>query len=505
MIWSRRLKRAAAFAVALIVLHGIDLAVLGTSHTGSFLSDLIQVTLGISLVALLFHTAVHNTGLARSFWFLTAFSYCLWIIPQGLSTIGDLKTLPLAIQPAIKFLFSFWLLPVSLTLCLDDHSPSGGVDRTLIIDYGQGLLFIIAAYCYFRFESGFEIGLQPSVWTAYFTYYGFMAGAFFLRSALSHTRASRLLFRRMAFFLLLSAAVDLMYYYGAANLLPTGSWFDLFWTILLVYPFLMTAAWDANIGEPSEPGPALRVPGQLLAKVPALFFPISILLMAVHLGHSRLALAVVLVLASFLLSTIKQFLTQYSLMGAQELLRRQASHDGLTGAWNHLGILDILEREMLRARRTGESLGVIMIDVDHFKAVNDNHGHRCGDAVLAELARQFTGVLRPYDALGRYGGEEFVAIAPGCNVGQTRELAERIRVQIADHPVAFADKTVGVSVSIGVAVFSPGASLESLLQAADRGLYRAKNRGRNRVELDPELSAGLKSQVLRAATGMSGS
>jgi diguanylate cyclase (GGDEF)-like protein len=217
--------------------------------------------------------------------------------------------------------------------------------------------------------------------------------------------------------------------------------------------------------------------------------------MVVHLGGTSTALAAILAVSSFSLSTIKHVVTQYRLIKAQEALRCQASHDGLTGAWNHVGILTILEREMLRAERTGGSLGLIMIDVDHFKAVNDTNGHRCGDHVLKEIASRVTGVLRPYDLLGRYGGEEFTIVAPGCDVDKTHELAERIRLRVADHSIGFNGRTMSVTVSIGIAAYASGTTLESLLRTADKGLYLAKSHGRNRVERGDDHSEYVVSAI----------
>ena len=170
----------------------------------------------------------------------------------------------------------------------------------------------------------------------------------------------------------------------------------------------------------------------------------------------------------------------------QEALRREATHDSLTGAWNRAGIIGILEREMLRAQRQSQSLGVMMIDVDHFKAVNDTYGHRSGDAVLQAVVKELGAVLRPYDSLGRFGGEEFLIVIPGCGHAWTRELSERVRARVAEIPVRLGDdKAISMTVSIGAAVHEPGQRLESLLHTADTALYAAKRGGRNRVELAP--------------------
>src|SRR6266478_4890427 len=477
MAGSRRTLRVVVLSLALVIVHATGLVFLGTSAAGSFFSDLMQLIIGVALVAVVFRTAVRSRGLACSFWYLTAFAYCAWIVPQALSTYGDIFQTPEVTQSAIKFLFSFWLLPLTMTLCLNEASPRRGFDRLLMLDMGQALLFVIAAYSYFRFNSGYEPELHPSVWSAYFFYYGLLAGAFLLRSILTHSRAGQRLFRRMAFFLLFSTAVDAMYYYGSGSLLLTGSWFDIFWSILLVYPLLMAGTWEDEQSEESEDNPSNQVREQLFGRVPGLVFPFSILLMAVHLGGTSIALATILVVSSFSLSTIKHVVTQYRLIKVQEPLRCQASHDGLTGAWNHVGILTILERELLRADRTGESLGIIMIDVDHFKAVNDTH------------------VLRPYDLLGRYGGEEFTIVAPGCDLDKTYELAERIRLRVASHSFGFNGRTMSVTVSIGIAAYTSGTTLESLLRTADKGLYLAKSHGRNRVELGDDRSEHLVSAI----------
>lgn len=166
-----------------------------------------------------------------------------------------------------------------------------------------------------------------------------------------------------------------------------------------------------------------------------------------------------------------------------DALRREATHDGLTGVWNRAGIISILEREMLRAERQKQSLSVIMMDVDHFKSVNDAYGHLAGDAVLRNLVQQLATILRPYDSLGRFGGEEFLIVVPGSGAAQTKELSERIRAHIAENPVPLSGAPISITVSAGVAAYKPGSTLESLLHLADTALYSAKRTGRNCVEL----------------------
>lgn len=168
----------------------------------------------------------------------------------------------------------------------------------------------------------------------------------------------------------------------------------------------------------------------------------------------------------------------------QETLRFQAAHDVLTGVWNRGMIIDILKRELDRSGRQNEPFGVIMADLDHFKDVNDTYGHQAGDEVLCEACRRMSGSLRSYDSLGRYGGEEFLIVLPGCNTSSILEVAERIRSRVASTPVATLEGQISITVSLGAAVQSgdchgPGA----VTKAADDALYKAKANGRNCVEL----------------------
>lgn len=175
---------------------------------------------------------------------------------------------------------------------------------------------------------------------------------------------------------------------------------------------------------------------------------------------------------------------QSELLAAREALREQATRDALTRLWNRSSILDILQREMARSTREKRPLGVLLVDLDHFKNVNDTHGHFAGDAVLSEAGRRMQSDLREYDALGRYGGEEFLILLPGCDERSTRSSGERIRAHLANHPMVLSDATLKVTASFGATCTMPGMSCtaEELIRRADEALYRAKDLGRNRVE-----------------------
>ena len=173
------------------------------------------------------------------------------------------------------------------------------------------------------------------------------------------------------------------------------------------------------------------------------------------------------------------------LIAAREAMRHLATRDSLTTLWNRRAILEILDRELVRARRDGNPVGLVLADLDHFKLVNDRLGHQAGDVVLCEVSRRMEAALRPYDTVGRYGGEEFLVVLPGCDVLQTRRLSERLREVVAEQPIVHGTTKVPVTMSLGVAVSTPGMSLDAdtLLLAADAALYRAKEAGRDRVEI----------------------
>jgi diguanylate cyclase (GGDEF)-like protein len=173
------------------------------------------------------------------------------------------------------------------------------------------------------------------------------------------------------------------------------------------------------------------------------------------------------------------------LVAAREALREQASTDSLTGLANRRSILDTLGRELERCRRSGASCSVAYMDLDHFKRVNDAHGHAAGDAVLKEAAGRMRSTLRPYDLVGRFGGEEFVIVLPGCEEAGARAAAERLRAAIAATPMSAGEVDLTVTCSLGVASGTArrGWDRDRLLSAADSALYRAKSAGRNRVEL----------------------
>lgn len=174
---------------------------------------------------------------------------------------------------------------------------------------------------------------------------------------------------------------------------------------------------------------------------------------------------------------------QTDLIAAREAQRQEATHDHLTGVWNRAGILHILQRECARTLRANGDVALIMADIDHFKAVNDTHGHLVGDDVLREASHRMQSSIRTYDSIGRFGGEEFVVVLPECGASSGVQQAERLRACIRNQPFETSGGAISATLSLGVAAMTPEnpCDYQALLRTADAALYRAKEGGRDRT------------------------
>jgi two-component system cell cycle response regulator len=174
------------------------------------------------------------------------------------------------------------------------------------------------------------------------------------------------------------------------------------------------------------------------------------------------------------------------LLNAQKEMEYLATHDSLTGLWNRLVWKKLLAAEFERAYRNVSSVAILMIDLDHFKSVNDTYGHSAGDALLNKVGDVLQSLVRAYDHVGRYGGEEFIILAQELSRDAALDYAERIRSTLAQTAVMHEGSAISVTVSIGVAFADilQERSPDAMMRTADRALYRAKARGRNCVFLD---------------------
>ncbi|MBL8200982.1 MAG: GGDEF domain-containing protein [Chromatiales bacterium] len=258
-------------------------------------------------------------------------------------------------------------------------------------------------------------------------------------------------------------------------------------TSLPVLGRLMVAAGLASLATPLLQQPGLADVGLLTALLPSLV--LVVLLTAMHLAARTLA------------GAREQLQARNAeLQAGIERIARRAERDHLTNSYNRQSILEMVGREKARADRSGESLCVCLLDIDHFKDMNDRYGHQAGDRILAAFARRVRGALRTMDvlnsggvptatvteqigpagrsALGRVGGEEFIVLLPDTSLRGALRCAERVRKAVVRRPF---DGLHQVTVSIGIAEYRPGETVSSLIGRADQALYGAKHAGRNRV------------------------
>lgn len=191
---------------------------------------------------------------------------------------------------------------------------------------------------------------------------------------------------------------------------------------------------------------------------------------------------------AFLYSYAKRFVSYHRrLVTANELLRDLSGHDPLTGVSNTRALYDDCDILIRNALRTGTPVSVLFIDLDHFKAINDHHGHEVGDVVLKEVATCLAQNMRESDLFGRVGGEEFLALLPNTNLAGAKLLAEKLRQLIENLKPSVGKKRIPVTISIGVAENRPEhRTIADIRREADQAMYRAKDAGRNRVATLPD-------------------
>lgn len=165
------------------------------------------------------------------------------------------------------------------------------------------------------------------------------------------------------------------------------------------------------------------------------------------------------------------------------MIRSRMMRDSLTNLYNHTMIHHQLEREILMAERNGTEVQVVLLDIDHFKLVNDTYGHQAGDNILKELSVFLQTNLRKSDLIGRYGGEEFLIILPNMDGNQALQMINNLRIQFSKKPYSIENKSLFVTISGGIAGYPPVDNLSKLIKAADEALYQAKEQGRNRIVL----------------------
>jgi len=171
---------------------------------------------------------------------------------------------------------------------------------------------------------------------------------------------------------------------------------------------------------------------------------------------------------------------------ARKKLQVLAMYDALTEVYNRGTIMSAFTKELARCNREKKPMAVALLDIDHFKRINDTYGHPAGDAVLIETANRIKTGMRPYDLFGRYGGEEFLFVIPSVGRDKAIDIFERVRLSFSNVPFKINGDSLSVTVSVGIAIVKDNSSRETILQAVDQALYKAKNGGCNQINMASE-------------------
>jgi diguanylate cyclase (GGDEF)-like protein len=464
---------------------------------GGLLSNLVQLLLGL-LCVLSSLQAFRRSGTAgRYYWRWLAATFTIWVVAQGLGTYIDVSSNHW-LDRLDDVLFFYTLLPFGMLLFLNADHEANGFDRLHLLDFLQVCVFWSTVYLYFAGASLYEatIGWKWFGWTPSVLLNGVLATTFLLRAILATSPVVRAFFGRMVIFLFGAGLADSYASFAPNHVDGGGHWFDLVWCVLLAIPLVIAATWEQT--EPSTTEAPARAHDVVVRQFFPLVFPFFSLLLLAQVARSRPVLASCMIILSFAGVGARVLIFQHRLFHAQAALEFESAHDALTGLWNRAAILEFLDNEVARQKRTSEPVGVMMLDVDHFKVVNDTWGHLAGDMVLREVAKRLAASVRDYNFIGRYGGEEFLIVSQNCDGPAILSSAERLRQAIAESPIGTAQGSIQVTVSVGVVSTVNGISGSdrlTILHAVDTAMYDAKSAGRNCVRcVELEAAVNLQDQ-----------
>jgi len=451
--------------------------------TTAVASDLIQIALGFLCLCASLDARNRSARTSSYHWRWLAVSFLAFILAQGLGTYIDF-TSNHSCDRLDDILFSLSVIPTAMLPFLDPDREHSRFDRLHVLDFVLASCFWVSVYLYFHNKPGIglaDVGWAGFGWSSSLAFHGVLTLSFALRSALGNSKTARGFFAGMTAYVLLAGLTDAYAALPSNNVMP-GHWLDLAWSGLFGIPLLIALTWDENTSLAPQPAHAEKV---LANHLFPLIFPFFAVLFLVQDARQNPVLSSAIAMIVFAALAVRILIIQHRLFRAQDALQFKASHDALTGIGNRGAILEILGKEIGRQHRTNEPLTVMLVDVDHFKAVNDTYGHVVGDQVLRELARRFATSIRVCDSVGRYGGEEFLIVVPNCNGHGALTAGERLRSSVAETPIPTPTGPVLASISVGVVSTANAhypANHPLLLRLADAALYRAKANGRNRVE-----------------------
>lgn len=484
-----------AVSCALLLTQALSIATLKSTSAPALISDLTQLGLGLTcLFASLY--ARSRSGKPSSYhWTWLALSFIVFMAAQALGTYIDVSG-DHSLDWLDDILFSLSVIPMAMLPFLEPDREHSRFDRLHVLDFLQVSCFWITVYLYFQNTPGLSqatVGWKGLGWSSALVFHAILTLSFVLRALLGKSKSALTFFGGMAAYVFLAGLAD-SYAALPSNNVQSGHWFDLTWSLLLFIPLMIAVTWNQEASLTSLPARAERI---VLNHLFPLVYPFFAVVLLVRDAPRNPTLSSFVAIIVFLALGVRILITQSRLIRAQDTLEYDASHDALTGTCNRASILEALGKEILRQNRSNESLTVMLADIDHFKLVNDTHGHLVGDQVLIEVARRLTSSMRGCDSLGRYGGEEFLVILPNCSAIGALTAGERLRSAIDRVPVLTSAGAIAVSISIGFVSASDAAGSPNhtrLLRMADEALYQAKAKGRNRVEQADSPSAPISGE-----------
>lgn len=506
-----RLPRAvSAAALGLAVVYAAVSVSLPHSFRLTVFGDSAQLLLAALVTVAFAYHAVRGHARIRFFWGMMAVGAACWFVSQASWSYYELIRQVAFDEPSLQDIVLFLhLVPMMAALAMLPHEPR---KMPAAIPYSLGMLAVWWMYLYAYIVIPWQyiypnLGLYgPSFNLLYSTEdLAFIAalGVLAWKSAGAwRTFYSRLLLGSLGYTIsaqITNAAIDRHRYY-------TGSYFDipLVFSVVCIC-WAASAPTESRMEESEDPDressaarwitrlaflallsvPLLAAWSLSFSHVPVVVrnFRVCVSLIAV-VALSALLFALQWLLGDRLresLKTVKQSMER--LASARETLQHQATHDFMIGCLNRLAITDALSRELSRATRAELPLAVFLIDLDHFKEINDRLGHHAGDIALIAACTRMQDCLRSHDYVGRYGGEEFLAVIPDADEATTLQIAERIRDRISMTPIVFNANPIMLTATIGVALSQTGDTPETLLRRADLALYRGKRLGRDTVQV----------------------
>ena len=497
---------------------GVVYAVVTLSAKPSFaltaFGDVTQMIMS-ALVTAAFAQPIRNSrGRVRSFWILMTTGVFSWFISQALWTYYELIKRIEVVDPSIQDIILFLhLIPMMAALAALPHKTK---KMPPVIPYALTMVAVWWMYLYSYVVIPWQYVFRDFVryGSDFNVLYTIEDLAFMLVLCLLAFRASgawRKLYRRlllgsmgyMISALVINTAINNRSYY-------TGSLFDLplVFSILCIC-WSATSAQTPSIMQEEEDDASTRIGAEWLTRL-AFIGLLSVPFMAAHalefssdpepvrdfrIGVSMIALvamgALLFQIQRVLSGQLEQTLARVKdsneeLENARQALQHQATHDSMTGVMNRNAITETLERELSRASRSDTRVAVLLIDLDHFKEINDRFGHHAGDVAIIAASTRFQGSIRLHDSLGRYGGEEFLVIIPESEYTIALEIAERVRTQLSAQPVLWQANEITLTATIGVALSRASDTAQTLLRRADVALYSGKTTSRDTVQVADE-------------------